>query len=60
MTTPAVTLRSSPVTAAEPSEARYAQACATSAASTSAFSSGVSRACQGCRQDNKRNADREF
>ena len=34
MTTPAVTLRSSPVTAAESSEARYAQACATSAAST--------------------------
>ena len=34
MTTPAVTLRSSPVTAAELSEARNAQACATSAAST--------------------------
>ena len=34
MTTPAVTLRSSPVTAAESSEARYAQAAATSAAST--------------------------
>ena len=34
MTTPAVTFKSSPVTAAEPPEARNAQAAATSAAST--------------------------